>query len=245
MKKPLIFGHRGAMGYSIENTISSFKKALEMGVDGIETDIRLTKDKKLICFHDTGFYTGPIWHKVRKLTLTQLKSIKFKDNREIPTLNELFIVFKEMANNLRYSFDIENKKVGLRVINLAKKYLIFNNIEITDTRTRVLSYLREQSKEIKLIHTIPHNIIKINSKTINFDILKELNIQVVNVKDKSATLEVFKFLVDNGFKCYVWGVNKKYRMKKILNLKYKDEIVEALYTDYPDILIDLKNEMSR
>ncbi len=45
--KPYIFAHRGASGYEIENTIPSFKKAISMGA-GIETDIRATKDKKLI-----------------------------------------------------------------------------------------------------------------------------------------------------------------------------------------------------
>ena len=54
MIKPYIYGHRGAMGYCIENTMSSFKKAIELKV-GIETDVRLTKDKQLICYHDPGF----------------------------------------------------------------------------------------------------------------------------------------------------------------------------------------------
>ena len=38
MKKPYIFAHRGAMGYCIENTMESFRKAVDMKV-GIETDV--------------------------------------------------------------------------------------------------------------------------------------------------------------------------------------------------------------
>ena len=49
--KPYVFGHRGASGYEIENTLPSFKKAVRMGA-GIETDVQETKDKELICFHD-------------------------------------------------------------------------------------------------------------------------------------------------------------------------------------------------
>ena len=48
--KPYIFGHRGASGYEVENTITAFEKAVIMGV-GIETDVQLTKDNKLVCFH--------------------------------------------------------------------------------------------------------------------------------------------------------------------------------------------------
>ena len=47
-----VIGHRGAAGYEPENTIRSFKKAIAFGVDTIELDVRLTKDKKLIVLHD-------------------------------------------------------------------------------------------------------------------------------------------------------------------------------------------------
>ena len=48
----LVIGHRGAPNLSIENTIDSFNKAFENGVDGIELDIQLTRDKKIAVFHD-------------------------------------------------------------------------------------------------------------------------------------------------------------------------------------------------
>ena len=50
--RPLIFGHRGSPTYITENTIASFEKAIEQGVDGLEFDVRLSKDKKIIIFHD-------------------------------------------------------------------------------------------------------------------------------------------------------------------------------------------------
>ena len=48
----LIFGHRGARGYAPENTMVSFKTALDMGVDGIELDVQMTKDGKVVVCHD-------------------------------------------------------------------------------------------------------------------------------------------------------------------------------------------------
>ena len=56
MEKPYIYGHRGA-SYCIENTMPCFKKAIELKV-GIETDVRLTKDNILVCFHDHEFHIG-------------------------------------------------------------------------------------------------------------------------------------------------------------------------------------------
>ena len=45
-------GHRGAIHHYPENTMASFKKALELGANGLELDLCLTKDKKIIVFHD-------------------------------------------------------------------------------------------------------------------------------------------------------------------------------------------------
>ena len=47
-----IFAHRGASGYAPENTLSAIKKAIEMKADGIEIDIQLTKDGKIVVIHD-------------------------------------------------------------------------------------------------------------------------------------------------------------------------------------------------
>jgi len=48
----LRIGHRGAKGYVSENTIASFKKALDIGVDGIELDVHLSSDGKVMVIHD-------------------------------------------------------------------------------------------------------------------------------------------------------------------------------------------------
>ena len=47
-----IFAHRGASGYEVENTLSAFEKALELGATGIEIDLQLTKDNIFVVFHD-------------------------------------------------------------------------------------------------------------------------------------------------------------------------------------------------
>ena len=47
-----IIGHRGASFYSPENTLSSFRLALEQGADGFELDVRLTLDGEIIAMHD-------------------------------------------------------------------------------------------------------------------------------------------------------------------------------------------------
>lgn len=48
-----IMGHRGASGLEPENTLRSFRKAIELGVDYIECDVHATKDGHLVLIHDS------------------------------------------------------------------------------------------------------------------------------------------------------------------------------------------------
>ena len=51
----VVYAHRGASEYAPENTMSSFLLGVRMGANGIETDVRRTKDGVLVLFHDGDF----------------------------------------------------------------------------------------------------------------------------------------------------------------------------------------------
>lgn len=50
--KTLIWGHRGAAEQAPENSMESFRLAMEMGADGIELDVHLTRDQQIVVAHD-------------------------------------------------------------------------------------------------------------------------------------------------------------------------------------------------
>jgi glycerophosphoryl diester phosphodiesterase len=91
-----ISAHRGNSGLAPENTLATFQKVLEMGVDFIEIDVRTSLDNQLVILHDgtlnrTSNGTGPI----AQLTLAEIKKLKSNKSWEqgfpeegIPTLEE-------------------------------------------------------------------------------------------------------------------------------------------------------------
>ncbi len=97
--------HRGASGEAPENTIASFKRAIAQGVDVIETDAQLSKDREVVLFHDetverTTDGRGRVW----ELTLKELKSLdagswfgKEFSGERIPTLSEAIEAIKGKA----------------------------------------------------------------------------------------------------------------------------------------------------
>ncbi|MFX1357018.1 MAG: glycerophosphodiester phosphodiesterase [Promethearchaeota archaeon] len=242
MIEPYIFGHRGAMGYCIENTMPCFKKAVEFGA-GIEADLQLTKDNQLICFHDYYIELNLKRYNVKNLTLYELKSLKFNDNREIPTAIELIENFKHQNHLLRFSFDIRDNFAGYKLIDLTERLNMLKKIEITERRFNHILHLRRYNKEVKIVHTLPEIISKINEKTVNFDFLKEVRVDTINIISWRATFSNFREIINNSFKCYVWGVNSKTCMKRVLNLKYKQAGVNAIYSDYPDLVINLRDKI--
>ena len=52
MRHIFVEGHRGACALYPENTLLAFEKAIEMGVDAVEFDIWLSKDKVPVLMHD-------------------------------------------------------------------------------------------------------------------------------------------------------------------------------------------------
>ncbi|MEJ2748304.1 MAG: glycerophosphodiester phosphodiesterase family protein, partial [Anaerolineae bacterium] len=89
--RPLIVAHRGASAYAPENTLAAFERAAELGADGIELDVQLSKDGRLVIIHD--FDTARTTNgqgKVSDLTLAELQSFDAGEGQKIPTLDELF-----------------------------------------------------------------------------------------------------------------------------------------------------------
>jgi glycerophosphoryl diester phosphodiesterase len=93
MAKTGIIGHRGAAGLALENSHDSLVAALDHDIDGIEFDVRRTKDGKLVVMHDS--HTGRIAKQkvsVSHKTLAELQAIELKNGQHLPSLQEVFDV---------------------------------------------------------------------------------------------------------------------------------------------------------
>ncbi|PYS68101.1 MAG: hypothetical protein DMF69_21185, partial [Acidobacteria bacterium] len=99
---PLIIGHRGASRFAPENTLAAFRLALAVGADGVEFDVRLTRDGVPIIIHDDNLKrTGVTPSRVADLSVAELQEIDvgtwfriegFATER-VPTLEQLFELF--------------------------------------------------------------------------------------------------------------------------------------------------------
>ncbi len=95
-KNIFVAAHRGWRSRYPENTMEAFRAALELGVDQIETDVRITKDGELVLIHDdTVDRTTNGSGKVCEMTLAELRALDAGNGAKIPTLMELMELVKD------------------------------------------------------------------------------------------------------------------------------------------------------
>lgn len=146
-----IIAHRGSSGNAPENTAASMNMAVESGCDGIETDLQLTKDKKVVVFHDwnvnrTTDGTGNI----KDLTFEELSKLdngswfdeKFKGERIIK-LEELFDIVPEDI-----TLNLELKSIGDDFRGLEEEVIKILN---TKKRKTILLYLPLIIRYLKML----------------------------------------------------------------------------------------------
>ncbi|WP_214823784.1 glycerophosphodiester phosphodiesterase [Exiguobacterium algae] len=95
-----LFAHRGVMAQKPENTMSSFRLALDASADGIETDVHMTRDGELVLIHDehlerTTDGTGMVHHQTLQELRQYNAGVRFGLDEQIPTLDELLELIKD------------------------------------------------------------------------------------------------------------------------------------------------------
>jgi glycerophosphoryl diester phosphodiesterase len=219
----LKIGHRGARAYEPENTLRSFNKALELGVDAVELDVRKTKDNKIIVIHDAevdkttngkGLVSG--------LTLREIKELLTEKGERIPTLEEALDFLDKKVKII-----IELKENGLE-----EKVLSIIHEKGLDKNVIIVSFLEEALRKTrKLNNEIMTGLIYVRHENpINAALELKAN-YILPLYRFTPTANVQK-AHENGLKVIVWTINKQEEVSE-----YKDKGVDGIASDKPDILI--------
>lgn len=153
MKRTLVWAHRGASAYAPENTLEAFQKAIDLKADGIELDVQMTRDGRLVVIHDeTVNRVSDAKGWVKDFTYEEIKNLNVKHKfREygtvkIPTLEEVYLLMKktelminvELKNAMVFYENIEEK-----ILELAQRmgmqerivYSSFNHYSVMRLKT--------------------------------------------------------------------------------------------------------------
>lgn len=148
MHRPELIGHRGAPRERPENTLSSFLRALDHGVDAIELDVHGTADGTVVVHHDPVPRATPARAELAGRPFASLSSAEVAqftvgDDERIPTLDE---VLAAVAGRATVYVEIKARRIEQAVIDCVKRSTASCAIHCFDHR--VVRRVKETAPEI-------------------------------------------------------------------------------------------------
>ena len=213
-------GHRGAKGYVAENTLASFEKAMNLGVDGIELDVHLSLDGEVVVIHDeTIDRTTSEKGLVKNFTYVDLKKLK------IPTLNE---VLDLINNNFLVNIELKSNDSVEKVIEIIDFYISdkkwsINNFIVSSFNWELLLKVKFLNKNIKIGVLIEDSL----ESAIVF--AKDNKAFSINPYFKLLNIENVMLLQKEGFQIHTWTVNSPEDITFVKSLN-----VDGIISDFPD-----------
>jgi len=158
-KNIMIVGHRGIRSLYPENTLVSFRAALDLKLDLIEFDVRYTKDKQIIVVHDASIdRTTNGSGLVCDMTLKELKSfdsgIKTSEEfsgEKIPTLQETLELMQGADYNVLLNVEIKDYDHMLvdETIGMLKKYCLDQRSVIACFNAEIIGYIQNTYPDMR------------------------------------------------------------------------------------------------
>ncbi|MBS4219119.1 glycerophosphodiester phosphodiesterase [Bacillus sp. FJAT-49711] len=246
MGETKIYGHRGCMGIYPENTMISFKKAIEQGVDGLEIDVHMTKDGEIVVIHDEKLdRTTDGMGYIKDLSLSEIKECsagaKFSNFtlyheswklERVPTLQEvmeLLLPYDIELNIELKTYLVEYEGIEEKVLNIVKQYGNNRNVIYSSFHLPTLIRLKKLDPTSKIAFLLEYQIPHPN------DYIKTFDMEGLHIS-KRIILMGNHYLKDLNGSIRVWTVNDQEEMMQLLDLG-----VDAIISDYPERALHIRN----
>lgn len=253
MNRPLIIAHRGMWTDPVEqNTLPAFKRAIESGVDGIEMDLRMTKDGILVLSHDRRIQTGDTrYHWIDKLSFAEYKQLA-APVRFDTLIEELAPILKKQHILLDLDFKQSHmeKQVALILKKHNLKFVLVSSPNIWTLREfelvmpealTGLTYYPEDKWDLWENRAFRYltMIARVSLKPFLFRLIRRKtrknDSEVAGIQHKLINEKVISFLHQYNIKVFVWGTENEHRLRQLMEwgvdgIKTKNPpLVKALY----------------
>ncbi len=225
------YAHRGASSRAPENTFSAFYLAVELGANGIETDIRQTRDGVLVLLHDQDLTRlAGLDRQVQTMTYADLAQIDLGSHKGLRYKNEKVV---RLADFSRYfagrplELALEIKQAGLEeaVLDLLVDYQCRDQVTITSFNMDSLVLIRQLDEAVRLGFL---------TEAITDSILERLaaaRIGQICPKAALLTKSAVQAARSQGFSIRAWGVKDEELMRHAVSCA-----VDGMTIDFPEQL---------
>jgi len=225
-----VTGHRGAAGLEPENTLRSIRRAIDLGVDRVEIDVRVTKDGHLVVIHDETVDRTTNGHGyVKDLTFSELRRLDAGKGERIPTLEE---ALRLTRGKVILQIELKVAEATEPTVHLIEECNAEREVIIT-------SFMHEQLRKVHDLNPA------LRTGALFFDVQGDICQRALDVH--SEAIHVYYRNVDSGLvedahrrglKVSVWNPDEVEEMRRMIGLN-----VDVIGTNRPDLLLNLLKEM--
>ena len=245
LEYPLVIAHRGGSGLAPENTLAAFHKALEVGADGVELDVRLTRDGQVVVIHDrrldrTTTGKGP----VETCTLGELKSLdagcwfgpQFQGER-VPTLEE---VFGELPSDLPIYVEMKARGHGawplaIKVLDIIRSRDRLESTMVASFNPIAMAFVRGiEPRIIRGYIWSSHHPLPLRARWLS----PLVNPHWLAPDRRTLTPEMLGMFHAQRKAVAAWDLDVGTDMKHLKEMR-----LDAAVTDHPDVLVRQKYDM--
>ena len=231
-----VFAHRGWCGVYPENTMLAFEKAIELGVDGIELDVHMTKDNQLVIIHDeTVNRTCDGTGRVKDMTVEELKKLDASSifrgkygKCEIPTLREYLERVKDLPliTNIELKTNLYDYE-GLpeMVYELIKEYGLQDRMIISSFNHYTIMRMKAIAPELKYGFLSDTWILDAGAYCAKH------GVPCYHPGRGNLIPELVKEIKDHGLEINTWTVNQEEEVRRFHAMG-----IDSIIGNYPDMI---------
>lgn len=227
---PLVIAHRGDTKAGVENTLSAVESAMRLGVDGIEVDLQITRDDKIVVFHDEDLqriHGSPLT--IRDSLLSEIRKAERKE-APLPTLEDLLDLVRDrvLLNLELKTLCYFEKRLEVKVAEILKSFSFPDALVISSFNMIALWRFHRMAPALKQGYLFQ------DKPWLHRVLIPVLNPYSINTPLSYVSQVLSERTHRAGRKFFVWTVNHENDME--LCLKHG---ADGIITDEPAKLIAL------
>ena len=223
MRDFLCIGHRGACGHEPENTLRSIRRALELGADGVEIDVRFV-DGELIVFHDARLErTTDGRGYVSRKRFADLRALNAGKGERIPTLRE---VFEAVDRRAFINIELKGRGTAVPVEALIHEFIArhgwtYEHFVVSSFHHGELRAIGDPRIRIGLLLTRPSRLYSVSARRVRAG--------SVHPALRYVTAQFVEDAHRRGWRVMVYTVNEPADLERMRRLG-----VDGVFTDFPE-----------
>jgi glycerophosphoryl diester phosphodiesterase len=222
---PITFAHRGARIDEPENTIPAFRRALEAGASGLETDVWRAADGEVVCAHDATVGRGRHRLRIANATAAELAE------RNVPRIAD---VYEQLGTAFELSVDVKSPDAAAALVDVARRCDALERLWVCSPDLEVLRPLRTEAA-VKLVHSDRRKAIPVPLER-HAHALSAMGVDAMNMHHSEWSAGLVSLFHRFDVKAFAWDTQEIRHLRAMLRIG-----IDAVYCDRPERMVETVN----